>query len=324
MRYPLASVLTLSFGLALGNISPALAQNEAQGPVPARTNPNDPGSEVYRATNVIGMPVRDKAGNEVGHIKDLVINGQTREVLFAVLEMNGAPEGDVVYVMPWTVFQPFYGQAQTVQYVVLGLPPNVIVQGPRFRWTQWQQIPFTTWAPQVNAYFARVAPAAVGVGVGAGVGVGRNGITAPRGTAPRQNAPAPQNQFAPHPPRARNANTPPARDPRNPVNPNQANPPKAKNPNAPQGDNPPASIDDSKAPDAEDANPVKPAPKPNPVKPAPKSNDDSSADNDDDASQPAQPSVNDKNSPPQDSSSKDSKDSKDSNPPANKPAPKDD
>jgi hypothetical protein len=228
MRLSLAAILALGFGFAGGNTSQA--QDEARGPVPVRANPNNPEAEVYRATAVIGMPVRDRAGNEIGQIKDLVIDGRNREVLFAVLAMNAAPGRDVVYVMPWSVFQPAYGQGATITYAVLGVPPNVLMQAPSFTWVQWQRTPFTTWAPQVTAYYSRFAPAAVGAGVGAGVGVGRAGQTGRRGTAiPGPDSAVPDQAPAP---RGANPRVPAVRDPANPADEPRTAP--EKNPNAPK------------------------------------------------------------------------------------------
>lgn len=153
MRFLLAT--TVAVGLSLAGWTQARADDEVKGPVPSRADPSDPGTDVYRATAVIGMPVRDAAGEEIGHIKDLVINGNTSEVLYAVLSMNGSKGREVVYIMPWTVFQPAYGNGLALQYVTLGVPQNVWVQAPSFGVTQWQQTSFTSWAPRVNTYFSK-------------------------------------------------------------------------------------------------------------------------------------------------------------------------
>lgn len=155
MRLFLTTALGLVLSVAGWCLSQAQADDEVKGPVPSRANSDDPTSEVYRATAVIGMPVTDDAGNEIGHIKDLVINGNTREVLFAVLSMNDGKERGVVYIMPWTIFQPVYGRAQALQTVTLLVPQSVWVQAPTFNVNQWQTTSVTVWAPRVNTYYSK-------------------------------------------------------------------------------------------------------------------------------------------------------------------------
>lgn len=122
-------------------------------PVPARANENDPDSQIYRASDVIGLPVRDDQKQEIGKIKDLVINGSTREVLYAVVGMNEGKEKDSVYVMPWNQFQPSFGQGNAIQYTVLTVPQTVWLQAPYWSMSQWRQMPYSQWSPRVNQYF---------------------------------------------------------------------------------------------------------------------------------------------------------------------------
>lgn len=148
-----ASVMaTLMAGLATQPLR--AAEDEAKGAVPARTDANNPDSAVYRASDIMNMPVKNDDGTEVGHIKDLVINGESREVLYAVVAMNDAKEKDALYVMPWQVFQPYYGQGNALQYTVLSLPQSVWIQAPFYSPTQWRSANYSQWAPRVNNYYA--------------------------------------------------------------------------------------------------------------------------------------------------------------------------
>jgi len=128
-------------------------ESETKGAVPTRADANDPNSEVYRLTDVLNKPVKDDDGAEVGRIKDLVVDGRSREVLYAVVAMNDAKQKDAVYVMPWTVFRPYYGQ-NAFQYTVLTLPQSVWIQAPFYSWNQWGTIPFAQWGPRVNNYYS--------------------------------------------------------------------------------------------------------------------------------------------------------------------------
>ncbi|WP_010583382.1 PRC-barrel domain-containing protein [Schlesneria paludicola] len=126
---------------------------ETSVPVPARANENDPNSEIYRASDIMGLPIKNDQDQEIGKIKDLVINGSTREVLYAVVGMNDAKEKDAVYVMPWTAFQPSFGQGNAIQYTVLTIPQTVWIQAPFWTSSQWRQMPYAQWSPRVNQYY---------------------------------------------------------------------------------------------------------------------------------------------------------------------------
>jgi sporulation protein YlmC with PRC-barrel domain len=159
----LSSIALLLAGSNLGAVN--AQEVETKGAVPTRADANNPDSDVYRASDVMNLPVKDDAGMEIGRIKDLVINGETREVLYAVVSMQGAKESDSLYVMPWTVFQPTYGQRNAIQFAVLGLPQNIWMQAPYYSPAQWRQSSFSQWGPQVNNYYVNHIPAGGAGGV---------------------------------------------------------------------------------------------------------------------------------------------------------------
>lgn len=152
-RFWIAASL-LGLLVAGGATQPVSADEEVKGGVPARSDANNPDTEVYRASDIMNMPVKDDSGAEVGRIKDLVINGGSREVLYAVVSLNDAKEKDAFYVMPWSVFQPNYGPRNVLQYTVLTLAPNVWNQAPYYSAAQWRQAAYSDWGPRVNNYYA--------------------------------------------------------------------------------------------------------------------------------------------------------------------------
>ncbi|HEY4260872.1 MAG TPA: PRC-barrel domain-containing protein, partial [Schlesneria sp.] len=154
MKRFLVSASVIATLMASFAVQPLRAEDEAKGAVPARTDANNPDSAVYRASDIMNMPVKNDDGTEVGHIKDLVINGESREVLYAVVAMNDAKEKDSLYVMPWQVFQPYYGQGNALQYTVLSLPQSVWIQAPFYSASQWRSVGYSQWAPRVNNYYA--------------------------------------------------------------------------------------------------------------------------------------------------------------------------
>lgn len=156
MKRMLLQLSSVGLLLACVQATPLYSADEGTAPVPSRANADDPNSEVYRASDVMNMPVKDEDGNEVGKIKDFVINGESREVLYAVVAMNDGKEKDALYVMPWTAFQPNYAQQGTVlQYTVLTVPQSVWIQAPFYSANQWRTTPYSQWGPKVNNYYSQ-------------------------------------------------------------------------------------------------------------------------------------------------------------------------
>ncbi|WP_397570952.1 PRC-barrel domain-containing protein [Schlesneria sp. T3-172] len=178
MKNLLVKVSAIALFVSGQGIIPVLADDQVEGKaaVPTRGDGAVGESEIYRASEVIGLPVKDDGGQEVGKIKDLVINGGSSEVLYAVVAMNEAEEKDTVYVMPWTVFQPSFGDANVIQFTTLTIPQTVWVKAPYFQWNRWRQAPYTQWGPRVNEYYSQQSQ------------IGVRGLN--RGTNVRVNKPA--------------------------------------------------------------------------------------------------------------------------------------
>lgn len=129
-------------------------ETEGAAPVPTRTDANNPDTAVYRASDIMNVPVKGDDGSEIGRIKDLVINGESREVLYAVVAMNDGKEKDALYVIPWTGFQPSYGRGSSLAYTTLMVPQSVWIQAPFFSPVQWRQAGYSQWGPRVNNFYS--------------------------------------------------------------------------------------------------------------------------------------------------------------------------
>jgi sporulation protein YlmC with PRC-barrel domain len=148
MRHGLVTLLTC--GLAFGTAGLAMSQ-DVEVKVPARSSDEGSGS-VYNASEVIGMTIKNDKNEEVGTIKDLVIDAKTGEVLYAVMDLGEYVDvQNKVFVMPWTVLRPNFGPNP---YVTLGVPRTVLTQAPNWTLTDFRRARYATWAPQVNRYYS--------------------------------------------------------------------------------------------------------------------------------------------------------------------------
>ncbi len=56
-----------------------------------------------RARKVLGTSVTDTSGNRIGKIEDVVLDGRTDNVLFAIVGFRGLPEmSEMYHPIPWS------------------------------------------------------------------------------------------------------------------------------------------------------------------------------------------------------------------------------
>lgn len=235
----------------LSSVTVTAEEREGTTAVPSRTDPSNPDTAVYRASDIMNVPVKGDDGAEIGKIKDLVINGESREVLYAVVAMNDGKEKDALYVIPWTGFQPSYGRGNTLAYTTLAVPQSVWIQAPFFSPVQWRQAGYSQWGPRVNSYYS------------AHINVNSNSVTTRKPVIENENK---NTNDAKTP----NANKPkPAAEPKPAVEPKSVEKPAVNDPNKPKPNPAPAPAEKPKAKQAEPVKDTKlPAPKnPDPAGP---------------------------------------------------------
>ncbi|WP_119153023.1 PRC-barrel domain-containing protein [Caldimonas tepidiphila] len=141
-------VLAAALGLSVANRAEAQygARNPAGTPVesgPARpaapvTPPSaSPASRDVRATELIGMDVRNSKGENVGEIQDLVIDVNNQRVHYAVLAFGGfLGMGDKLFAYPMRLF----GRDNERDGLVLDVDREQLREWPGFersRWPNW-------------------------------------------------------------------------------------------------------------------------------------------------------------------------------------------
>ena len=84
-------------------ISASTAQQTAQ---QQRKQVAHSGNAIVRASDVIGMDVRNNADEDLGSIEDLAINPTTGKIEYAAVSMGGfLGMGDKLFAVPWNAIQ---------------------------------------------------------------------------------------------------------------------------------------------------------------------------------------------------------------------------
>jgi sporulation protein YlmC with PRC-barrel domain len=90
--------------------------------------------KISRASKIIGTDVKDAYGEKLGDIKELVINPETGQVVYAVVSYGGAfGVGDKLFAVPWTALH----WTQEKEHYILNIDKATLKKAPGFDKKHW-------------------------------------------------------------------------------------------------------------------------------------------------------------------------------------------
>jgi sporulation protein YlmC with PRC-barrel domain len=112
--------------------------------------------EMSRASKIIGTDVKNTKGENLGEIKDVVLNPQDGKVVYAVVSFGGVMGmGNKLFAIPWSVLR----RHENKDYYLLDMDKDTLKKAPGFdkkRWpdssNKWEQQ-----REQINQFY-RVNP----------------------------------------------------------------------------------------------------------------------------------------------------------------------
>jgi sporulation protein YlmC with PRC-barrel domain len=113
-------------------------------------------SYIYRASKLIGTDVENPQGENVGEIKDVVMDPQTGQVAYAVLGFGGIlGMGEKYFAIPWGALAPKTPTTKGAQYdrFVLNVDKERLKNAPSFDKDNWPDMADRRWAEQVYSYY---------------------------------------------------------------------------------------------------------------------------------------------------------------------------
>jgi sporulation protein YlmC with PRC-barrel domain len=154
----------MAFGCALAMIAAPAAADQSQardrGVNTAQTAPSPTGRsavpvdavrkyEDARASRLVGMFVRNAKNEEMGQVKDLIIDLDKSRVAYALLEVDGRIfVSQKVFAVPFSAFKP----SADGERLILGVERAKLAAGPAFepeRLSDWQ----ARYSKQIDDYF---------------------------------------------------------------------------------------------------------------------------------------------------------------------------
>lgn len=126
--------------------NPSLNDSAIRGPDMRR----GPGPELMGASTLIGDHVRNKNDENLGDIKEIMLDTRTGEVSYAVLTFGGfLGMGDKLFAVPW--------DALTLDPKNKGFTLDIekarLQNAPGFDKSKWPDMSDPAWAKKVHAYY---------------------------------------------------------------------------------------------------------------------------------------------------------------------------
>jgi len=111
-------------------------------------------SKGFRASHLIGMSVKNDKGEEIGTVKDLVLNVENGKVAYAALSFGGfLGFGDKLFAVPWQELRFKFDENET--HLVADLSPEKLKNAPGFNKDNWPDVTKEGWSALVDQYYAR-------------------------------------------------------------------------------------------------------------------------------------------------------------------------
>ena len=153
----------------------------------AQTQSTTSSSTSYIQTSkFIGRPVKSAQGDEIGTVKDIVLDRNTGCLAYTVLSTTGGGGGGArvsgggkMVAVPWAVYSP----STDVNVLTVTVDRDRIYNAPVFDYARIEEYSRPDYITNVYSYYGVSGGAAVGVGVSGGTSTTTTGATATTGAS---------------------------------------------------------------------------------------------------------------------------------------------
>jgi hypothetical protein len=140
----------------------------AQQPATQRTQPAQPEktkpagqhvqvATVLRTSTIEGMKVRNPQNEDLGHVKELVVDVESGQVKYAALSFGGVlGVGDKLFAVPWKALVLKSGEKE--RYFVLNVDKQKLEHAKGFNQTQWPDMADPNWTAETETFYSVQRP----------------------------------------------------------------------------------------------------------------------------------------------------------------------
>ena len=106
--------------------------------------------QVLSSSSLVGTTVQNMRREDLGEIKDLMIDLSGGRIAYAVLSFGGfLGMGDKLFAIPWEAFQV----VQEEEVLLLNVAKEKLEQAPGFDKDNWPDMADVTWGKSIHAYY---------------------------------------------------------------------------------------------------------------------------------------------------------------------------
>ncbi len=110
-----------------------------------------PGPGIMGAETLIGNDVFNPKGEDLGDIKEIMLDMQTGKIGYAVLSFGGfLSMGEKLFAVPWSALTL---DTQNKRFV-LDVETERLTAAPGFNKDKWPNMADTTWSKEIHDYYA--------------------------------------------------------------------------------------------------------------------------------------------------------------------------
>jgi sporulation protein YlmC with PRC-barrel domain len=92
--------------------------------------------QVSRASRIIGADIKNSKGENLGDVKELVLDPQSGQVVYAVVSFGGVMGvGDKLFAVPWRVLK----WVNEKEYYLLNVEKSTLKKAPGFDKKHWPE-----------------------------------------------------------------------------------------------------------------------------------------------------------------------------------------
>jgi hypothetical protein len=123
-----------------------VAMHAAQGSPQYRPSRSAAATDPLDAIALNGDCVRDSAGDDIGRIEGVMLDGRRERIMYAILSLAGNRK---LFAVPWNVLRLNPDEA----CVILDIPRVDLEDAPTFDRDSWPSITDQAWRQEIDGYF---------------------------------------------------------------------------------------------------------------------------------------------------------------------------
>jgi sporulation protein YlmC with PRC-barrel domain len=115
---------------------------------------HESGANLVRASQLIGVDVRNAQNENLGEIEDLVMDAGSGKIRYAALSFGGVLGiGDKLFAVPWNAMQ-IRRSTDNEQFAVFNIDRQRLETAPGFSQDHWPNFADTRWSEEVDRFYS--------------------------------------------------------------------------------------------------------------------------------------------------------------------------